>query len=177
MEYRPLYFFIEGPDDQRFLENLIIPRLGDRYWPFFYIQYQAKRGRKKEDIIKYVHAINRMNANYFFIADINNSSCATIKKEKVNDIYKNRLSNNKIIIVIREIESWYYAGLEDARCDDLRIQKVSTTDNLTKENFESLLPHNFTHLLFMIEIIKNYSLDCAVNKNRSLQYFITKITT
>jgi hypothetical protein len=174
MSYNRLFIFIEGDDDERFFKNIIVPQLHDKYDSFGFIKYQAERSHGKEYIIKYLDSIYGMGAHYFFVADINSSPCVPDKKQKINQVYKDKLVNDQIVVVIKEIEGWYYAGVEDSKCDELNIRKLSSTDELTKEDFGSNLPNNYTHLQFMIEILKYYSLECATNKNKSFKYFLDK---
>ena len=72
-----LYIFVEGDRDKDFFERIVKPRLVDRYNNIIVIKYAQKR---IEDINSYIGSIPSMNANYIFIADIDNSPCETAKK-------------------------------------------------------------------------------------------------
>jgi hypothetical protein len=79
------------------------------------------------------------------------------------------------MVVIKEIESWYIAGLRDIESKKFGIQTFSTTDSLTKENFSNLIPKRYdSRLDFMIEILKNFSAETAKQKNKSFRYCIEK---
>lgn len=62
-----------------------------------------------------------MGADYIYVTDIDRSPCITAKKERV----KKEISNidiGKIVIVIKEIESWYFAGLTAKALQSLGIE-------------------------------------------------------
>ena len=140
------------------------------------------------EIVKYAHlkrgkidnffkSIKAMSANYIYVADINNAPCATDKKEKIQKKFKN-IDGHRIIVVIKEIESWYLAGLDDINCKKLGVNPFNitdNTDNITKEQFNDMLPKKFdSRIDFMLEILKCFSIDKAKEKNRSLKYFLEK---
>jgi len=80
-----------------------------------------------------------------------------------------------ILVVIKEIESWYLAGLDDHACITLDLKPCTLTDGITKEQFNSLIPKKFdSRVNFMIEILKIFSIETAKTKNRSFRYFIEK---
>jgi len=174
MSYRRLFIFLEGPDDIRFFENVIIPMIKDDYDDIKPINYKSYKNRKKIYVINLIKSIKSIPAHYLFVTDINDSPCITHKKNEQYRIYNSVLDSEKTVVVVQEIESWYYAGLENTKCTELKIPVLRTTDNMQKEDFERLKPKEYTHLTFMREILSCYSTDCAVNKNTSFNYFIRK---
>ena len=111
-------------------------------------------------------------ADYIFLTDINSRPCVTSKKEERLKVH-NQLDMDKIIVVIKEIESWYLAGLNAGSSEKLDIRHYVQTDSMTKEQFESLVPKKYEKTDFMIEILKpeNFSLEVALQKNDSFKYF------
>jgi len=58
---------------------------------------------------------------------------------------------------------------------NLGIKKIpETTESITKERFYSLIPEDYSRIDFMREILKNFSLQTAKEKNKSLKYCIKK---
>lgn len=170
--YKRLYVWVEGLDDKRFFEKVLIPSLKAQYEYVQIIEYAEMR---KKEINNYIKSIKAMEgADYIFLADIDNFPCVTKRKEKIKSEYKNILSN-KIIVVVKEIESWYLAGLNGQACKKMRIKNCSQTDSITKEKFNSLIPKKFTSRLnFMLEILARFSIDVAEQKNKSFKYFMAK---
>ncbi|MHC4361138.1 MAG: hypothetical protein ACYSTN_10185, partial [Planctomycetota bacterium] len=83
---------------------------------------------------------------------------------------------NNVIVIVKEIESWYLAGLDSKNCKKLGIKVFRKTDNITKEQFDKLRPRKFNSRIdFMIEILKRFSMETAKRKNKSFDYFIAKI--
>jgi len=164
------YIFVEGNDDARFIEHLF-EKLGVKikHPPVKYAQ------KPKEKMENYIRSIKSMESSYIFLVDINNAPCVTAKKEQICHEVRH-IDENKIFVVIKEIESWYLAGLDEKAAKKLGIKgKIpKTTDEVTKEQFNSLIPKKFDRIDFMQEILKNFSLEIAMQKNKSLRYFIEK---
>ena len=176
MSYKQLYIWVEGPDDTRFIETVIIPYFKDKYNNISIIEYAKKPTKFIENLIK---SIKSMKADYIYLADIDNIACITQKKEIIKEQIKN-IDDQAIIVVRKEIESWYYAVLDEEAFKKLGINKPSkykTTDSLTKEQFEQSMPKKFNSRVdFMIEVLKVYNLNIVIKKetNQSLYYFVNK---
>ena len=171
-----LYIFVEGDRDEDFFERIVKPRLVDRYNKIIIIKYAQKR---IEYINSYIRSILSMNANYIFIADIDNSPCKTAKKEELKKRFPN-LEKDKIIIVVKEIESWYLAGLDEKACKKLGIRCFDNTDSITKEDFKHIYSNSIhskrPEIDFYLNIIKNYNINIAKRKNRTFGHFCSKFS-
>ena len=169
--YKQLYLWVEGDDDERFFKKVIIPKFQEKYDNIKIIKYATMRKEKKDNFIKSIRAIN---ADYIYFADINDSPCITAKKDIINKQH-NLIDINNVLIVIKEIESWYLAGLNNDSCRQLKIKFRNNTDNVTKETFNNLIPMKYTSRIdFMVEILKRFSITEAIRKNKSFNYFIKK---
>jgi hypothetical protein len=77
--------------------------------------------------------------------------------------------------VIKEIESWYLAGLTDESIQKFKIRSFKTTDDITKEKFDNSIPKKFdSRIDFMLEILRYFSIEIANQKNKSFKYFDDK---
>ena len=170
--YKRMDVLLEGPSDERFFDALIKPMLQVHY---DCVQTWKYAGEKQERIKKYLRSIHAMKADYFFLKDINISPCITAKKEAIQKDYDKLIDLGNVIIVVREIESWYLAGLDDKNCKALGVSKLSKTDDVTKEQFEKLIPEKSIRIDFMIEILKKFSTETAKSKNKSFSYFLEKL--
>jgi hypothetical protein len=55
------------------------------------------------------------------------------------------------------------------------VPDLSFTDELTKEDFNGLIPPKFdSRIDFMFELLKYFSIDTAEKKNQSFRFFITR---
>ncbi|NUV00458.1 hypothetical protein XO12_10285 [Marinitoga sp. 1154] len=172
MSFKQLYIFVEGEDDKRFFDNIIKLELSGKYDSINIIRY-AKM--KKEKVNNFIISIKKMNADYIFAHDIDNTVSTTSKKIEIKHMLKN-IDEDKIFIVIKEIESWYLAGLSNEKCKILKIPIVKNTDEITKESFNNMISDRFdSRITFMIEILKNFSIKIAIQKNKSFKYFIEKM--
>ena len=166
-----LFIFVEGEDDKRFFNEILSPKFRKKYDNIMIIRYSEI---EKEKVDNFIKSIKAMGADYIYLTDINNSPCITAKKEETHSKYKN-IDNDKMIVVIKEIESWYLAGLDNKVCRQLKINNFADTDNVTKEKFNALIPKKFTSRIdFMSEILKYFSIEIAKQKNNSFQYFVEK---
>ncbi len=171
MGYKALFIFVEGPDDRRFFETIIKP-LFERQYDLVKISLHSNL--KKEKIKNWLRSLKSMKANYIFVKDINNAPCVTAKKQSIIKKYKT-IDKERIIVVIKEIESWYLAGLTEHVLKKFKISPFNTTDKVDKEQFNRLIPQKFdSRIDFMIETLKNFSIDIAMQKNKSFRYFIKK---
>jgi phage regulator Rha-like protein len=68
--------------------------------------------QKYKKIEKFIQAIQSMGGDYIYVTDINTAPCVTAKKEEIRRKIKN-INLNKVVIVIKEIESWYLAGINE----------------------------------------------------------------
>ena len=97
------------------------------------------------------------------------------KKEIIKKTFP-KIENNKIIIVIKEIESWYFAGLNEQHAKELKIRKPpKTTNTFTKEQFQNRIPKRFLNkTALMQEILKHFDMETARKRNSSFDYFCKK---
>lgn len=171
MEYRMLFIWAEGPDDDRFFDKILKPIFEKRYDAVKIINYAVM---DKQRIKQLLRSIKEMNADYIFLADIDLVPCIILKKQKIKNRHRS-LDEARIVIVIKEIESWYLAGLDDKDCKPLKLGTFAATDTITKQQFDQLKPKKFdSRIDFMLEILKCFSIPTAKRKNKSFKYFAEK---
>lgn len=168
---KKLFIFVEGDDDKRFFEYIVIPMINPIYKTIIKTYAEEKKGKLE----KYIKSI-RNDYDYIFIADINSSPCVTAKKERLLEEY-NFIDTNKTILVRHEIESWYLSGLSDENSKKFKIRTLKNTDKITKEVFYKLMKKaGFdSRIDFMVEILNHFSIETAIKKNKTFKYFMDKI--
>lgn len=176
MEYKQLYIFVEGPDDERFINSVIKPILDKKYSLVKVIKYATLSKVVIENFIKTYD--KQSSSDYLFLCDMdargNKLLCITKRKAKELNTYS-FLNINKIVIVREEIESWYFAGINQQKSEEFKVKWLTDTHLLTKEAFMKIIPKGFNSSNdFMVEILKNYSLEEAILRNQSLKYFSEK---
>jgi hypothetical protein len=53
-------------------------------------------------------------------------------------------------------------------------KRFANTDNMTKEDFDKLIPDGMTRIEFMRQILEKYDVATGRQKNRSFRYFLKK---
>ena len=166
-----MFIWVEGEDDRRFFDRIIKPILKKKYdW----VEVRPYAHLRKEKISSFLKSIKAMNAGYVYVTDINDAPCITARKQEILDEVKN-VDEDKIVVVIKEIECWYLAGLANQQCKKLGISTLNSTDKIGKEQFDSLMPREFYYRVsFMLELLDCFSIEVAKQKNKSFSYFIEK---
>jgi hypothetical protein len=168
-----MHVLVEGPDDRELFDAVIRPILRRRY---DHVQVWEYAREKIERRIDYLRSIQAMHVDYLFMGDFNTSPCITKRKEDLLRCYEPMLHASRTVVVRAEIESWYLAGMNDEDCRELRIPIIRHTDDITKEQFDRLKPARFDSVAdFMAEILKRFSIDSAMGRNRSFGYLMEKL--
>ena len=172
MTYKQLYIFVEGEDDKRFINSVVKPLFLQYYAAVIPILYA---GQKQQNIVKFIQTFNnQLNTDYIFFCDLDsrgNVLCVTKRKEIEQNKYSNCFENERMIVVKEEIESWYLAGIAET----FKMKPFADTERVTKEDFEKLIPKSFINKIdLMIEILKEYNLEEARQRNQSFAYFVKK---
>lgn len=173
MNYRILYVLLEGDDDKRFIDSIVIPRIAKAYNSIQVVKYSQM---KDEKLIAYITSIRAMKgAEYLILTDIDYEPCVTRKKEKLIQKYK-AAEIERVIVVKKEIESWYLAGLSSENTKRLRINSACDNKETTKETFDNLIPRTFLNRTdFMMELLKCYAFESAQIKNDSFRYLCSRL--
>jgi len=166
-----LFIMVEGEDDIRFFGRIIKPLLAPSYHSVEIIPYACI---KREKVNKFLKSVTLMNNDYIFVADIDQERSVRDKKQILFYRFID-IDGRSIVVVVREIESWYLAGITTDMAKKLGIPDLTETNDLTKEDFNVLIPQQFdSRIDFMFEILKSFSLDTAVKKNASFRFFVTR---
>ncbi len=165
-----LIVFVEGLDDERFFQKVLKPKLDDRYQ---YVQLFRCRGKPDKKIAAFIRSARSAGWECLYVEDIDVAPCVTRKKEEIIDHFA--LELDEVVVVVREIEGWYLAGLNQKACKAVGLKYVESSDDIIKEQFNSMMPGRYDSLLdFKLEMLKYQDLSAAAARNVSLAYFIRK---
>ncbi len=171
MTPRRLFIFVEGSDDKRFFSRIIVPLLTGDYASVEIITYACMKSVK---VCRFVRSIAAMDHDFILFGDIDQERNVKAKKA----VLKSRfciLSDDRIVVIIQEIESWYLAGLDERSQRRLALRSYRSTNHITKELFNQMVPQFYTsRIAFLADILDLFSLDTALEKNRSFRYFFTR---
>ena len=174
-KYNSLYIWVEGKYDKLFFET-IKPGLEKKYGRG-QVHIRQYRQRKNSEITSLIEEREAKDDICIGVADIDSAPCISKRKqEKQREEFKS-LDKNRIIIVVKEIESWYLAGLDDKACRKLEITNFDITDSITKSRFDHLWHRSKkfdSDIDFMQELLKAFDIETAKRKNKSFGYFAEK---
>ncbi len=190
MSYVRFLTFVEGYTDELLLKHVLahllnsLPECTGIHYDFKFIWYASK---KPDDTNKYIRSLTSMMnqillIDYLLISDINSFPCITAKKQALQNRFP-ALRKHKIIIVIKEIESWYMAGIPSNFAEKWGIKPhiLSSTDDINKEEFLEIMENvdDFKKLKSHVEIyqaiIEVFDIEIALSRNESFRYFYNKV--
>ena len=135
-------------------------------------EYSCDKLSKTNEYVKNIRNISQWD--YLFLADLDDVACVTEKKKQLIRQYTH-LESERILIVKHEVESWYLAGVDSDTREEFSIQVPRETSNVTKEDFNRMIPRRFeSRIDFMAEILNRYDIEAARSKNESLEYAMHK---
>ncbi len=160
---------MEGNDDELFFKKIVVPFFLNQYNDVEIFKY-AQWKRTKVEL--FLQSIITLNYDYIFTADIDLVETPKLKKKIIRERFDN-VQFNKIMIVIKEIESWYLAGLTNKDSTELKLSIPETTNEITKEDFNAICHTTFhSRIDFMYELLKVFDAFTAQNRNESFKYFM-----
>lgn len=169
MKQNKLYIFVEGNDDELFFKKIVVPFFLNQYNDVEIFKY-AQWKRTKVEL--FLQSIITLNYDYIFTADIDLVETPKLKKKIIRERFDN-VQFNKIMIVIKEIESWYLAGLTDSASENMKLSIPDTTNEITKEDFNAICHTTFhSRIDFMYELLKVFDASTAQGRNESFKYFM-----
>lgn len=163
-----LFILVEGADDVRFFDRIIKPLLEPRYASVELIAFASLR---RGMVSRFLRSLEKLDHDYILATDIDTEPSVKAKKQVIIERFPN-LNPKKVIIVIKEIEGWYLAGIDGDMQQAFGLAPFHSTDNLTKEVFNSLIPGQFTSRIeFMVALLESFSISSAIAQNRSFGFF------
>lgn len=176
-----MHFFVEGATDAELIRAVVLPRLGivNTSEQDLAVETYASRDPKKNAGV--FCTLLKQGYDCYILADLDTSACITDAKTrllKTNFVFTGRQRpadlQRRIIIVCPEIEAWYLAGLPPDNI--LNFSVASHTDAVTKERFKNLCQqHGVDYWVALRQILKEYDWNLAKTRNRSLNYFATRL--
>ena len=165
--------FLEGNDDKRFFEKILESFFNSKFPN--YIFHKIRHSEKADDkIIQYINSFREEECKVIFFKDYDKSPCYTEILERTIQCFE-QLEQNEIFIVRKSIEGWYLAGVNETFLRDKGVNEhFEDTENISKHRFKALFPRGTTISTLMIEILEDYDIRTAIEKNSSLKRLVEK---
>lgn len=172
MRKRRLVILIEGDDDKDFFDRVIKPRFERKYRPIVLWKYSQK---SSEEVNQFLEIEKKKNSEYIFVTDNDKLRCVPKRKVEVQEKYDSIDDKSKILLVVRKIEGWYFAGLDEDACERLGLSPFKTTDKIGKGKFKKAQRvSSRSRINFMQGVLRLFDIETAKCKNRSFKYFAEK---
>ena len=169
-----LFIMVEGNDDERFFKKIVVPLFSDIYDKITIWQHAQKSREAKENFLS---SIKALKADYIYVEDMDEYRNIHTKINMIKNSM-DKLQPENILIVIKEIEGWYLAGLDEDSSRKLNLTYLPETNDIFKEDFNKMIPKKFdSRIDFMQEILKKFSISKARIKNDSFNYFMETFAT
>ena len=167
-----LAILVEGNRDEDFISWIVKPimmGLG-KYRDVITYKFQRIPKHINEG---YIEAVISMNDDVLCLTDIKGFQRKDHKKEQVQRDHIGNIGDDKVIVVIKEIESWYLAGASKLCCRRLRIGYYDRTDNVDKNKFHEIIAHTKfkPRWVCCLEMLRNYDVTQAKQRNKSFNCF------
>lgn len=174
MSYQRLTIFVEGDNDSRFFETIIKPIFENKGINVEIQKWSQKEIAFTKEFIRCIANFNSYTWGYIFTSDMDHFEDQEEKIEYL--INRFDIGHDKAVIVIKEIEGWYLAGLTESGAKEVGISvskfKAINPNTVEKEHFCSLIPKNFlAERSFYSEILKHFDHNTALTRNKSYQVF------
>ena len=168
-----ILIWVEGNDDEILFNRVIKPILDERYdW----VEVRKHSRIKNKKICDFIKSLNAMNEDYVFLTDLDDYISIKAKLDEVCECYK-EIDRERIILVIKEVEGWYFAGITEKNAKKLKIKlsdfRKFDPNTIRKEQFnEKVKPKKYNETDFKIEIIKLFDITHARERNGSFEYLL-----
>src|ERR1051325_10751435 len=121
-----VFVFVEGPDDKRFAEAVIKPKLEDQGSTCVVLTYKCRAPR---DVSKTIQSLLAQGKRVLFLHDHDAAPCITARREATVEKYRG-CSIRNVIVVQQAIEAGYVAGIDAAASRSLRLRPPQETSQI-----------------------------------------------
>jgi hypothetical protein len=170
-----LHILVEGDQDESFVQRVIKPWLvsQEKYLDVIVFPFAC---RKKETIENYVKTVLEQNQEIICLTDSTHAHCISGRMDNLINNEIGVFEKSQIFVVIKEIDSWYIAGVDKRTCNRIGIEYVERTERISKEDLHALIARSKykQRLACRIEMLKNFNVILASERNRSFNRFYTK---
>jgi hypothetical protein len=171
MPFSRFAYFVEGVDDEDFFSHVGKPAKEGTY---DYVSVHRYAHVPTPKVNAMLRGFRRNGWDYLFVCDLNDSPCVSQKKATVIQRYPS-LAPEEILVVKKEIESWYVGGLDEAAAAELSIEAWPATEGVSKEMLKARLGRRGLPMkVFLRRALAKFSSSLCAERNSSFRYFRSK---
>ncbi|MDN5869091.1 MAG: hypothetical protein L0H55_17035, partial [Candidatus Nitrosocosmicus sp.] len=123
---------------------------------------------------KFIKTYNENQTKYFFLHDQDsNNNCVLKLESELRNTY--HITDKKLIVVKKEIESWYISGVTKLHSTKNMNYSELNYNKVNKISFEKIMQKSFKKPDCYGLACQNYDLKGARRRNDSLNYFLKRL--
>jgi len=150
--------------DEEFVNIVIKPWLLRKEMYLDTIMYMYAH-RKKELVENYIKTVLEKNEDVICLTDSTHAPCITKRKGNLINYEIGEFTLSSIYVVVKVIESWILAGVDNKTCKRLSVPYLSRTDHVHKNEFYEVISKSKfkPRVSCRIEMLKNYDIILAAD--------------
>lgn len=170
-------FLVEGPDDKRFVETVLRPRIEGKPDVVKYAQKSAS------DVNSLVSAFAGTCAEHYYVTDPDREvdargNCQNCDERETHEQQRyDILDPFDVLVAVDAVEGWLLAGVSDAVASEGRVPVPSSTDHVGKPEFTAAFEESTFGSMerFVDRIFDDYCCDLARDRNDSFDYVASAV--
>lgn len=170
-----LHVLIEGGRDESLIDRVIKPWLVSK-GKYQDVDTFAYANRKKEIIENYIRSLKEKDEDILCLTDSTHAPCISGRIELLIRNEIGPFDPKAIIVIVKEIEAWYLAGVDTQCCRRIRIPYEPRTDHIIKEEFHHIIAKSKyrTRPACRSEMLRNFNIPLASERNKSFYRFYSR---
>lgn len=165
-------FLVEGPDDDRFVNRVLEPRMDEHAEVFKYSE-------KANDLVDQTIAMFAGEYDgHYYVTDLDRSNdergdCANCDQRETHEAARYDLQPPfEIFVAVDTVEGWYLAGVPDTLANERSVYPPGDTTHVGKAEFVEVFERSDydSQEQLKIDVLQQYDSDLARERNDSFAY-------
>lgn len=165
-------FLVEGPDDDKFVKDVLEPRMDEHAEVF---KYSEKANDLVDDTVRLLAGTYE---GHYYVADLDRGTdergdCRNCDQRERHERDRYELDPTfEILVAVDAVEAWYLAGVPDWMGNDRDVYPPSDTTYVDKDEFTAVFEESSyrSQEQLKIDIVRDYDYDLARERNDSFRY-------
>ncbi len=170
-------FLVEGPDDDRFVKDVLEPRMDEHAEVFKYSE------RPNELVDQTITLLAGEHDSHYYLTDLDRGNdergdCTNCDQRETHERSRYDIGSSfGILVAVDAVEGWYLAGVPDWMANEMAVYPPNDTTHVGKDEFTEVFCDSEYERQeqLKIEIAQNYDYDLARERNDSFDYVASAV--